>query len=55
MNEKDILKIVEEAFDYHVSAEAWGNCGASVNGKADFLAEVRDKLKLLFEDSDLSK
>lgn len=55
MNEEDILEIVENAFDDQISAEAWENCGASVIGKPDFLKEVTDKLKLLFEANDLSK
>lgn len=55
MNEEDILEIVENAFDDQISAEAWENCGADVIGKEFFLKQVKDELKKLFEDNDLSK
>lgn len=58
MNETDILKIVEEAFDNQISSEGWEDFGqpmSEVTGKEFFLKEVSEKLKLLFEDSDLSK
>jgi hypothetical protein len=58
MNEKDIMKIVEDAFDDQISAEAWSDDGtpmADITGKQFFLNQVEEKLKKLFNDSDLSK
>ncbi len=47
MNEKDILKLVEETFDEEISS--------SEGQKEEFLKSLSVKLKVLFEDSDLSK
>lgn len=58
MNEKDILEIVENAFDDQISANGWLDDGtpmATIEGKHFFMKQVADKLKTLFEDNDLSK
>ena len=58
MNEQDILKIVEEAFDNQITADGWLDFGtpmATIYGKQFFLKEVSEKLKTLFNDNDLSK
>ena len=43
-----ILKIVEDAFDEHILADGWIDCGtpmASILGREDFIKEITDKLK----------
>jgi hypothetical protein len=58
MEEKDILKIVEDAFDNQITADGWLDDGtpmATIVGKELFLKEVTEKLKKLFEENDLSK
>ncbi len=48
MEKKEILKIVEDAFNEHISAEGWLDHGtpmATLTGKEAFLNEVLEKLK----------
>lgn len=58
MEQKDILKIVEDAFDDQISADGWLDYGtpmATIEGKQFFLKQVADKLNKLFNENDLSK
>ena len=58
MNENDILKIVEDAFDDQITADGWLDDGtpmATIEGKEFFMKQVADKLKNLFDENDLSK
>ena len=56
MDEKDILKIVEDAFDDQISAEGWLDFGtpmADIIGKQFFLQQVETKLKELLNKADI--
>ena len=56
MLETDILSIVEEAFDNQIFAESFmGRFGPEdkIRGKEEFLSQVKEHLKKLFEDNDL--
>lgn len=58
MNENDILKIVEDAFDDQITADGWLDDGTpmgTIVGKQFFMKQVADKLKKLFDENDLSK
>lgn len=58
MNEDDILKIVNEAFDYHEIddySDEENIAFAVLSGKSDFINEVKTKLHILFDENDLSK
>ena len=58
MNESDILNIVETAFDNNIEADGWldrGTAMGTIMGKEDFMKQVADELKKLFDDCDLSK
>lgn len=58
MTEKDILKIVEDAFDDQITADGWLDDGTpmgTIEGKQFFMKQVADKLKNLFDENDLSK
>ena len=58
MTERDILKLVEETFGEEISTscsetvlglESW------IDGKEAFMEKLAEKLKLLFDENDLSK
>jgi hypothetical protein len=55
MNEQDILKIVEDAFDNQITTKSEIAVHTEFSEKHYFLKEVSDKLKKLFEDNDLTK
>ena len=53
MNENDILKIVEDAFDDQIEVDGWLDCGepkATLLGKEFFMKQVTEKLKELFNN-----
>ena len=58
MSEKNILKLVEETFDEEIST----SCNLTVlgleshiEGREDFMKKLAEKLKILFNENDLSK
>jgi hypothetical protein len=58
MTEKDILKLVEETFCEEIStscAETVLGLESWIDGKEEFMEKLAEKLKLLFDESDLSK
>lgn len=58
MNEKDILKIVEDAFDDQLTVKCWLDDGSpmeTIEGKEFFMKQISDKLKKLYDEHDLSK
>jgi len=58
ISEKDILKLVEETFGEEIStscAETVLGLESWIDGKEEFMEKLAEKLKLLFDESDLSK
>jgi hypothetical protein len=56
MDEKDVIKIVEDLFETTLVAMSDDPfCGATIEGKEQFFNELKVKLKELFDDNDLSK
>ena len=58
MTEKDILKLVKETFDEEIStscAETVLGLESWIDGKEVFMEKLAEKLKLLFDENDLSK
>lgn len=58
MKEEDILKIIDETFDEKISSYAFESIlglESYVDGKEEFMKSVKEKLKILFNDNDLSK
>jgi hypothetical protein len=58
MNEKDILKLVQETFDEEITAHSAETILGSevwIEGRDKFEQSLEEKLKKLFEDNDLSK
>ena len=58
MTEKDILKLVEETFSEEIStscSETVLGLVSWIDGKEAFMEKLAEKLKLLFDDNDLSK
>jgi len=58
MTEKDILKLVEETFGEEIStsyAETVLGFESWIDGKEEFMEKLAEKLKLLFDENDLSK
>lgn len=53
MSEGDILTIVRKAFDSNI--ENWLDLGESIHGKEFFFDEVKENIKKLFDENDLSK
>ena len=50
LNDEKILKIVADAFDNHIYVETWSDFGeliSNVNGKREFLKEVKEKINNL--------
>ena len=58
MTEQDILKLIEETFGEEIStscAETVLGLECWIDGKEAFMKKLAEKLKLLFDDNDLSK
>ena len=58
MTEDDILKIVKEAFDEEISSSASETLlglESHIEGEKEFFEKLREKLKILFDENDLSK
>ena len=58
MSEKDILKLVEETFSEEISTscvETLLGLESRIDGKEAFMEKLAEKLKLLFDENDLSK
>lgn len=58
MNQEDILKIVEEAFDEEISSMAFQSSlglESEIQGKNEFMEKIKEKLNNLFNENDLSK
>lgn len=58
MKEIDILKLVKETFDEEISAscaETVLGLEASIDGKEEFMHSLAGKLRILFDENDLSK
>jgi len=58
MDQLSILKLVEDTFNEEIStscAETSLGLESWIDGKEEFMKKLSDKLKLLFEDNDISK
>lgn len=56
MEAKDILKMIETAFDNHISSSATETVlgiESYVEGKEDFYKELKEKLLIMFNDETL--
>ena len=58
MLEQDILKIVKDAFDEEISSSASETVlgvESQIEGEKEFFEKLKSKLKILFDENDLSK
>ena len=56
MGKQEILRMVEDAFDKHVTSWASNTIlglESGIEGKEEFIKEVQDKLKEMFDDETL--